>query len=355
MDLNICEYEYENRISNLNIKALGEVKSEKFFPVFRENGEEFIFKPLSKTKPFLTYLFAYSEVYWSNIINKYFDINTPFYRLAICHGCSDMVAKYYDKGTIISKIDTDGERLVNLLEFFRENPDEKVSIDKYINYCGVFYDYTSILDSDFFKGNRLLGEKLAYQILLSILKGDINYHYENVFLLYKDGKPVDIAPMIDHEFSSMFFCLDYLSMHKKYMSKIISSISFQDIKDDNTMAFNIQKNLDYIICNYPDVVKRFQENIRKLKNDIKDSPIIFKNNGFIEPFNSYEFLVGRARYKENNEEKAKYIEKNIDRNVIDLMNFSKCLNSEVIDIILSLERTITKRLNEKVKCIRITY
>ncbi len=62
-DWNVYHYDYYKRSRNLDVIAQGRVKSEKFFPVFLEEGKERIFKPLSKTKPLYTPYFAYSEVF----------------------------------------------------------------------------------------------------------------------------------------------------------------------------------------------------------------------------------------------------------------------------------------------------
>ena len=56
----------------------------------------------------------------------------------------------------------------------------KVHIDDYVNYCQMFYDYTEILESDYFQTHPAMAEELVLQILVSILKGDQNYHYENI-------------------------------------------------------------------------------------------------------------------------------------------------------------------------------
>ena len=42
----------------------------------------------------------------------------------------------------------------------------------------MFYDYTEILEADYFQTHRGIAEDLAMQILISVLKGDQNYHYE---------------------------------------------------------------------------------------------------------------------------------------------------------------------------------
>lgn len=85
MEINykVKEVDYHNRLRNLDITAQSKVKSDKFFPVFMIDGKERIFKPLSKTKPFTTPYFAYSEVVWSNIIHNFFDNMIPVYELAI--------------------------------------------------------------------------------------------------------------------------------------------------------------------------------------------------------------------------------------------------------------------------------
>lgn len=52
-----------------------------------------------------------------------------------------------------------------------------------------------------------MAEQLAMQILVSMLKGDQNYHYENIaFVCNKKGEILRLAPMIDHEFSTYILC-----------------------------------------------------------------------------------------------------------------------------------------------------
>ena len=123
------------------------VKGEKHFPVFEG---DVVFKPLTKSKPLSTPLFAYAEVFWSWVIDAYF-MPAPQYQLAFCEGYEAEVEKYYDYGTVSPMIYGEGEHLLNLLEFFRKYPDDKVHIDDYVNYCQMFYDYTEILESDYFQ------------------------------------------------------------------------------------------------------------------------------------------------------------------------------------------------------------
>ena len=177
------------------------VSGEKHFPVFEDR---MVFKPLTKSKPFSTPLFACAEVFWSWVIDTYF-VPAPLYQLAFCRGYEAECEKYYDYGTVSPMIYEEGEHLLNLLEFFRTYPDEKVQIDDYLNYCQMFYDYTEILEADYFQIHRGIAEDLAMQILISVLKGDQNYHYENIaFVCDASGQILRLAPMIDHEFSTCY-------------------------------------------------------------------------------------------------------------------------------------------------------
>ena len=85
-------FNYADRIGNLTAEAVGVVKGEKHFPVYGGNR---IFKPLSKSKPFSTPLFAYAEVFWSNVINEYF-VSAPLYQLLFA-----MVMKKRHRNTMI--------------------------------------------------------------------------------------------------------------------------------------------------------------------------------------------------------------------------------------------------------------
>lgn len=69
----------------------------------------------------------------------------PRYELAICEGYEAVNEKYLDYGTAVPMAYKEGESILNLLEFFRKYPDEKVDIDNYVNYCQMFYDYRDIL------------------------------------------------------------------------------------------------------------------------------------------------------------------------------------------------------------------
>ena len=72
-------YNYAERTGNLKAEAVGVVSGEKHFPVFEGR---MVFKPLTKSKPLSTPLFAYAEVFWSWVIDAYF-IPAPQYQIFI--------------------------------------------------------------------------------------------------------------------------------------------------------------------------------------------------------------------------------------------------------------------------------
>lgn len=355
----IKEYDYENRKRNLTTKASGVVSSTKYFPVFEEDGKEKIFKPLSKTKPYSTPLFSYSEVYWSYLINKYIDKETPIYSLGYCHNISSDQPKYYEKGCIVNNVLGDGEVLVNLLEFYRMYPDNLVNIDDYTNYCEMQYDYTPILKSDFFRNNEVLSRKLSEQILCSILRRDDNYHYENVSLVFKDGIPIRIAPIIDLEFSQMFMFSDKTNTHENKFSHydegmmpifsydntknyeenlavFLSKIDEGSIYDNFDISKNylVMKNIKTIVSLHPDLVQDFIKKLELMKNEVENLNIDFDTN-FLGSFSSDDWYPTRMLFKENKTETdEEYIMAKLkaeaNRITLNQESFNQQLKSEVI-------------------------
>ena len=100
-------YNYAERTGNLKAEAVGVVSGEKHFPVFEDR---MVFKPLTKSKPFSTPLFACAEVFWSWVIDTYF-VPAPLYQLAFCRGYEAECEKYYDYGTVSPMIYEEGEHL----------------------------------------------------------------------------------------------------------------------------------------------------------------------------------------------------------------------------------------------------
>ena len=311
-------YTYSNRLGNLTAEAVGVIKGEKHFPVF---GDRIIFKPLTKSKPLSTPLFAYAEVFWSWVINTYF-MPVPQYRLAFCEGYGEETGKYYDYGTAVPFAYEEGEHLMNLLEFFRKYPDEKVKIDDYLNYCQMFYDYTEILESTYFQTHRKLAEELAMQILISVLKGDQNYHYENIaFVCNESGEILRMAPMIDHEFSTYFMFPDSMGQHMYWFGELERSIEGREVQPDEydwlvneterrmmeKSTTCLHKNLVYIKEHYPVVTEQFLEKLGQFEHDLIEHKELFevkKCPGYPDHANSDAWLIGRARYKDHDEEKA---------------------------------------------------
>ena len=308
IDFSIKNVNYNEKIRSLTTKASGVVKSNKFFPVYCINSTEYIFKPLSKTKPFTTPLFSYAEVVWSYITNKYF-CYAPQYQLSLCVGYEEKEKKYYDNGCLVECIVDESEHLVNLLEYFREHKDKNVDIDNYVNYCMQFYDYVPIFKSDIIMENTKLGEELALQVLLSILKADQNFHYENVMFICDNKNNIKkMAPMLDHEFSTMFLFPDNISYNIYYFDKFLKTLA-----DENGV---IRKNMDYIRENYPQIFSTFMDGINELYKSIDGLKL--QNKGFMFACNSFLYEAGIERYKNNNEEKAKELEQDIKLHDINL-------------------------------------
>lgn len=353
-DWSVSHYDYRNKIKNLNSTAQGVVKSNKFFPVFLEKEKEIIFKPLSKTKPLSTPYFAYSEVFWSTIINRYFDDTTPIYKLAICQNIEDDFTNKYHHGTVVSSLVNPTEKLINLYEIFRDFPDPSVDISNYINFCEKFYDYRSIFASIIMKENQDLARKFAKQVLLSILKLDQNYHYENVLFKERDNEIKTIAPMIDHEFSTMFLYLDNMEMNQKRFQEALSSLiaSKENLKDIFELlhydAFAIlSKNLDIIISEYREVSIEFLEQLKVFIKDFQEEPLLLENHNYLTSFNSYNFQIGQALYKNNNPEGARRLQQQLEQYQPDIRDVSKIIYEETLLSSQTLKEEIEKRLIKK--------
>lgn len=343
------EVDYNEREGNLDVEAVGVVKSKKYFPIFNVNGEDKVFKPLSKTKPLTTEMFSYAEVYWSYVINRYFDERTPLYRLARCRNNEE---KYYENGTLVRKIGNG--KFVNLLEYFNMHPEEAFDISDYINYCMEDYDYTMILNSSFIKGNREVGAELAFQILLSILRMDQNFHYENINLDPNDGfKPI---PPIDFEFSTPFLYPEDMTQRSFYIKKYLNHLSFPtmmqyEIKKalggqiDLDPWTKIMKNIFVIVRDYPEVVDRFMGCLESYYKDI-DAINLSDEYGFIEEEASSEYWqIGHAKYKDNDEAKSRELMGKIKKQPID--------KDRVFALIKEDNKRVVERLRSIIKGMRL--
>ena len=255
-------------------------------------------------------------------------------------------------------------------------PDSAVNIDDYVNYCEIQYDYTKILTSTFFKNNGTFGEVLAEQILCAILRRDENYHYENVSLIFKNGKPQSIAPIIDLEFSQMFMYPDLKDFHEGKFSlydegmmpifsydssksyeensqMILQKINNGSIYDgfDRYQNYLIMKNIKTIVDLHPDVAIRFIDKLTMMLEEVKCLDIDF-NSDFLGIFSSYDWQPTRMLLKEGKAEEdkeyimaRKYAEDK--RIALDIEGFNKTLKKEISWHIRKLTNTITFFLSIK--------
>ena len=105
----------------------------------------------------------------------------------------------------------------------------------------MFYDYTEILEADYFQTHRGIAEDLAMQILISVLKGDQNYHYENIaFVCDASGQILRLAPNFPPVLCFRITCQGTTtgSVNCKDPSK--ESLSSRT----NTKIFQMKKNAD---------------------------------------------------------------------------------------------------------------
>ena len=297
----VTHYQYKDRIGNLKAEAVGVVSGEKHFPIFPGN---MIFKPLTKSKPFSTPLYAYAEVFWSTVINKYF-MPAPQYELATCEGYEEVNEKYLDYGTAVPVAYKEGESLQNLLEFFRKYPDKKVDIE---------------------------------------------------------GEIISLAPMIDHEFSTYFMFPDDVSRHVYWLMELSKSIrgwevqpgeydNFKNPEERKLMeksATCIQKNLCYIKEHYPQVTEEFRNKAEKLKTALTETPKDFLIQGSTEypdHADSNAWWIGKARYKDKDEEKARTYESELrgKEKKIDFRDVSISAINEIRSILSQMEEVLGKR------------
>lgn len=364
IDYNVYTYDYNLRDGSLDVEAKGKVKSKKYFPFFYEDGKKMIFKPLSKTKPLLTPYFAYSELIWSHLLNAFFDKNIPVYHLAKCNGYEENEPKYHTYGIIVESINQDHERLVNLYEYFMKYFDEHVTneIKEYINYCLVYYDYTFFFQSELFKNNKDIAAEVSRQILYSILRGDQNFHYENISFIYEGNTLKRVAPPIDHEFSSMFLYLDdeisHLNIQGKQIRELLNDqgknmkqtirIFIESLDEETKQKFLSSKsmrNIDTIVSVCPEIVESFLSSLNGMINYLISNPIFLENHDYLEPFSSSQYEVGIARYKDNNEVLAKELESNLELSNIGVEEVNHYLNQEIIDNADLLKKTLENKLS----------
>lgn len=332
----VTELIYENRTGCIDVEASGVVKSKKIFPIFKDEcGVDKIFKPLSRTKPLCTPLFAYSEAFCSRLINEYFDKEAPIYNLAICKGITHYYPKYREKGTLVPSVLKENQKLVNLLEYFLENKDDKVNIDNYTNFCEYIYDYSSIFKSDLFSNNEELSKQLANQVLISILTRNQNFHYENVMFIYEGEKLISLAPPIDHEFSTMFMYVDY----KKTRDSLYKSYD----RDLDNNKFFANQNIALICKLHPDLCIDFIFKLDNLISDLKNTIVIMKNEKYIGNFNTCDYKLGDSVFKRKDFNRAKQLKVIIEQMEKDFD--IEALSKEIPDRFISSAKKLKEIIN----------
>lgn len=295
----------ESPMEQLIAEAHSQVKSRKVFQVYEKDGRKMIFKPLSKSKPLTTPFFAYSEVFWSYIIHTYFDSSAPRYYLATDQKVLLDDSSWYSCGVLVESLTPRDEELINLFDYQMAHPDKQLGVTDYINYCMEQYDYTKILESDFIKDHREYGSQIAYQILLSILREDQNFHYENINFL-KKGDNLSIAPPIDFEFSTPFLYPENEILSDYYHYCYCKQLGFPTERSskEETERGNMSevveflyhrfsfkppslqtRNICMIVREYPEVVEKFLENLDRMNQSLLDIRLS-DADGFIQPFSS---------------------------------------------------------------------
>jgi len=377
----IVEVDYEDRSGNISVETKAAGNSKKKFPFYIDNGEKYIFKPLSKTKPQSTIMFTLSEVLNSYIAKKYFEPNSPQYKLAICKNISEYQPKSYEKGVYVPSYLNDNQKTLNLIDYLRNNPSNNNPInknmvygyhnscgvtninngkyeyqlfsgpvlpselDKYINYAMTIYNFESIFDIEIFLENNKYGEQLAIQYLLSLLTRNQNYHYENFNFKTSNGIIEGIVPPSDQEYSLMFVYPDQKEAHDLLVK------NYKNILEaDNFIKKTIQK----ISTNNREILEQFSEGLEKMIDDFSDLDIIFNCENFIGNMNSEAFFEYYYKYKLNNEVLSKrYKEKYCHTFNINLNDFFKQMTKEYIDSASQLKEIISNETISKTKIKKI--
>ena len=341
-DFKVRHVEYAAKSDMLIKNSSGVVKCMKYFPVYGTGDEKEIFKPLSKTKPLTTPLFGLSEVFWSTIINKFFDKEAPIYKLAICNGYDRAYPSKYSKGTLVPSVLKGQENLINLLEYYRMFPDNMVDINHYVNYCGIYYDYTMILNSLPFRKDDDLAKCLAYQILISILKCDTNYHYENVAFISRDDKIVSLAPPIDHEFSIPFLYPDDNLMHAIYFEEYNMALIENSAPESKVNLSAMINNIAFIKEKYPKIADDFIDRLKEFIIDFSFSTFSIPKE-YMEPLATDLYLVFEAIYKEHSNSKGFKDIAKFSLQQLDIGKFQENLKREVLVSATSFYKNLIKK------------
>lgn len=105
-----------------------------------------------------------------------------------------------------------------------------------------------------------------------------------------------------------------------------------------------KNNLEVIVSLYPEVASEFLERLKSFQNNFSSSDIRLEDNGYIVPFNSFNFQVGQARYKEKNEKRAKELSEKLLQHLVTPDMVEETIQKQVLENSKKLEQAIEKRL-----------
>ena len=138
------------------------------------------------------------------------------------------------------------------------------------------------------------------------------------FICDKETKEIKrLAPMIDHEFSTMFLCLDKKDYQISFFTEYIQSLNNGVLK----------KNIEYIKTHYPNIVNKFLKQLKIFNDNFIELKI--EENEFLCKCNSFSWQIGEARYKKLDEEKAKKLEQIIHLENLNLDKVNDIINREI--------------------------
>lgn len=347
-DFTIKQLMYNDRVRSLTVSASGVVQSNKFYPVFALDGKEFIFKPISQSKPLATAFFPLAECFWSEILERYFPFPAVSYQRAVCKGYHEAEPKYLNEGCLSMNVLVEGEKLVNLHEYFQEHPDPSVNIQYYKNYCLMYYDFVPIFRSELFMERRDLAEQLAMQILESMLVGNENFHYENVaFICDQDGNVLRLCPPLDNEFSLYFLFPDDLERQMTFFRIHLQGILGNALDEDDALTKSsfLFENLQYIHIFFPQVVEAFVKGLQRLQKDLTDELLLQELEASLDEqsisCDSCAWRVGRARYHDKDEIAAQRYERQLHTTEVDLKVFWRTLSAQLAAVIKALRSALS--------------
>lgn len=332
---------YEDRIDDLETEIQlrpGET-STKSLPLFLdEDNERYLFKPVSKTKPFSNDLYAIAEVYCSRIIEHYFDPKTPIYHLAVCEGIAEVLPTKSNKGNLVKMFTQPGQRFMSFAEYFKQDENNKLYplVKDFTNFCPMWYDFTPFFEDSTFKDNPNFSNKLASLVLFSILFENSNFHYGNAgFIVDEKDNIIDVAPSYDNEFSFIFNSLENPNQRDLYYNV------FHYSKE----GFNRIANLSYLVKNKKPLVVDFLKKSIDMISDserLKNFSDVSSLGDFITDYNSEIWEVHKLK-KEGEISKAEDLEKKLKMGMakisLNLSNVSEQIYHNQIEIIYGILAT----------------